>query len=116
MSGGGDCFEAAGKFMMDEGIVGRKKSLRLVHAEVTGQGAIQGVRFGHAWVEDGDTVIDKSNGRDVRMPKSIYYALGHVYDDRGDSNMHVYTPQEFRKMVMRYSHWGPWDLETSSGL
>ena len=121
----GDCFEAAGKYIMDNGVStwlnpDKKidKKLILVHGEVGGQGPLEGVRYGHAWVEDGNMVIDKSNGRDIKMPKDVYYALGKVIPDFPPfkPNLHKYTPEEFRKQVLRHEHWGPWDLETSSGL
>lgn len=113
-SGGGDCYEANGKFFMDQAVFpGSNTTMRLVHGEVTGQGPMEGVQYGHAWIVDGSTVIDKSNGKDLRMPKKAYYALGQI--DRND-NMHVYTPAQFRKKVMQFEHWGPWDLVTSTGL
>ncbi len=105
----GNCYEAAGRYMMSHS--SKKGSLRLVHGEVTGQGALEGVKYGHAWVEDGNNVIDVSNGRDIRMPKAIYYALGQIRD-----NVHRYTPQEFTDKIMKHEHWGPWDLKTSTGL
>lgn len=109
---GGDCYEANGRYFMDHAVFpGGEPHLRLVHGEVTGQGRLDGVKYGHAWIEDGGTVIDVSNGRNLRMPKAAYYALGRI-----DDNIHVYTPEQFRKKVMQYKHWGPWDLVTSSGL
>ena len=108
----GDCYEAAGKYIMDKCLfAGPNCDLILVHAEVTGQGPIQGLKHGHAFVLDGDTVIDRSNGRDVRLPKQVYYNLGNIGD-----NLHEYTFKEFRRKVTEYRHWGPWDLETESGL
>jgi len=99
--------------------------LVLVHGEVSGQGSLEGVRYGHAWVEDGDTVIDQSNGRDLRVPKVFYYTLGQIssetFDDEGYSpmggqNVHKYTWEEAREKIIESEHWGPWDLETSTGL
>jgi hypothetical protein len=87
---------------------GKKSNMVLVHGEVTGQGAIAGVKYGHAWVEEGDMVIDKSNGRDLKIPKIMYYALGHIHSDR----VFKYTFDEFKKKVSKYKHWGPWDLKT----
>jgi hypothetical protein len=110
----GDCYEANGKYFMQHAVFpGREKHLRLVHGEVAGQGPMAGVQYGHAWVEDGSTVIDVSNGKNLRLPKKVYYALGQI--DKID-NLHVYTPEQFRKKVLQYEHWGPWDLKTSSGL
>ena len=109
--GQGDCYEAAGKYLMDECLFsGKGCALLLVHAEVTGQGQIQDLKHGHAFVLDGDTVIDKSNGRDVQMPKAAYYALGQIGD-----NLHEYTYEEFRRKILEYEHWGPWDLKTETG-
>ena len=87
--------------------------LRLVHAEVAGQGPLAGVTFGHAWVLDGDTVIDRSNGRDVVMPRQLYYALGHVDEI---ANEYVYSWSETRDKLREFEHYGPWDLETATGL
>ena len=112
--GCGDCYEANGRYFMDHAVYrGSETGLRLVHGEVTGQGPLSGVSYGHAWVEDGDDVIDVSNSRNVRMPKAVYYALGQI--DR-NANTHVYTPEQFRLKVTEYEHWGPWDLQTSTGL
>ena len=61
MNANGDCYEAAGKYMMDNCMMGGC-SLILVHGEVQGQGHLGGVTYGHAWVLDGGTVIDVSNG------------------------------------------------------
>jgi len=109
----GDCYEAAGRYILDQSLVGDTSNLRIVHGEVAGQGPLEGTTFGHAWVLDGDTVIDRSNGRDIRMPKAIYYALGAI--DQID-NVRVYTPDQARERMLRYEHFGPWDLKTRSGL
>jgi hypothetical protein len=103
----GDCYEAAAKYLMDETLYGHKNlHLKLVHGEVTGQGPIEGVKYGHAWVLDGDTVIDKSNGRDVRMPKAFYYALGQI------ERTIEYTYEEARDKLLEHQTYGPWDLKT----
>ena len=106
----GDCYEAAGEYMM-RFLFGGGEDILLVHGEVTGQGPLEGLKYGHAWVEKGDTVIDLSNGRNLRMPKALYYQLGRI-----GSNVHKYTMAEFRRKVSRHKHWGPWDLKTESGL
>lgn len=74
---------------------------KLVHGIVTGQGAIEGIQYGHAWVEDGDTVID--NTIPIEISKDAYYAIGNIeytksYDLLGVS-----------KMVDKYGTYGPWD-------
>jgi hypothetical protein len=110
-SGGGDCYVANGQEFMDRAFIGGDSSMRLVHGEVTGQGPLEGIKYGHAWIEDGNTVYDFSNGRSIVMPKSKYYAIGQIGD-----NIHVYTPKQFQKKILQYGHWGPWDLKTSTGL
>jgi hypothetical protein len=110
---GGDCYEAAGKYMMDECMFGDDCNLILVHGEVAGQGALDGVTFGHAWVLDGGTVIDQSNNRNLQLPRVLYYSLGQI-DNIG--NTHEYSWEQARKIIMEYGHWGPWDLATESGL
>jgi len=127
----GDCYEAAGKYIMDMCNDSGCHST-LVHGEVAGQGPLAGVRYGHAWVEDGNTVIDKSNGRDLEMPKAIYYAIGQIASPDmskwgtpegmqdpelfSGGNLHKYTWEEAREKILEYGHWGPWDLKTSTGL
>ena len=112
--GSGDCYDSNGRYFMAKALFpGSDKSLRLVHGEVTGQGPLAGVNYGHCWIEDGNTVIDVSNGKKVRMPKAVYYALGGI-DHNG--NLHKYTAREFQRKVSKHEHWGPWDLRTSTGL
>lgn len=110
---GGDCYEAAGKYMMDRCMFDASCGIKLVHGEVSGQGPLEGVTYGHAWIVDGETVIDRSNGRNLQMPKSVYYALGQIDNI---SNLHEYTWEEARKHIMVLEHWGPWELRTKTGL
>lgn len=126
-STGGDCYEAAANFilhrstlhMMSGGKVGGSAeevaNFIVVHAEVMGQGPLEGTSFGHAFVIDtaSDTVIDQSNGRDIRLPRMIYYAIGAIEEI---GNYHEYTPEEVMENLIKYKHYGPWDLKTSSGL
>lgn len=116
MPANGDCYEAAFNFMMDQCMFNPSQAGKytLVHAEVMGQGPIEGVTFGHAFVvKDGNTVIDRSNGRNIELPKNVYYAIGRIYDI---GNIHEYTWEDARKIVSRTGHYGPWGLKTGSGL
>lgn len=105
----GDCYEAAGRYMTDH----MSKSLVLVHGEVEGQGPLKGVRFGHAWIEDGDNVIEVANGNHLVLPKLIYYSLGNI---DWIKNYHKYDMKQFTSNLVKYGTWGPWNLKTSSGL
>lgn len=107
----GDCYEANGRLFMDMAVIRGDESLRLVHGEVTGQGPLEGVKYGHAWIEDRGTVIDHSDGRSIEMPKDLYYKIGRIAD-----NVHKYNVKQFRKKVLQTGHWGPWDLKTSTGM
>lgn len=106
---GGDCYEAAGRRMLDE--AGRDPRMRLVHAVcLIGAGPQEGVPFGHAWIErdyGGGLVLchDVSNGRDLQIVQALYYAAGRP------CQIHRYTLREARAMVVRHGHWGPWELE-----
>jgi len=111
---GGDCYQAAGRYMMDHCLeADRCDDLILVHGEVAGQGALEGMTYGHAWVLGNGMVIDKANGRDLQVPKPLYYAIGQI-DYIG--NTIEYTWEEARKNILEHEHWGPWGLETESGL
>ena len=112
----GDCYEAAFKFIMDECNFTPENSKRyiLVHAEVMGQGEIEGTTFGHAFVvKDHALVIDRSNGRNLEMPAFLYYAIGQINDI---GNEHQYTWEEARQKALEIGTYGPWDLVTESGL
>ena len=107
--------------MMDNCMIGKCNYI-LVHGEVTGQGPLEGVKYGHCWIEDGDIVIDVSNGRNIRMPKEVYYLLGRIGSPETArfgieaGNLHKYTWEEAREKILQHEHWGPWDLETETGL
>ena len=109
----GDCYQAAANYMMDQCLYGGNKHLVLVHGEVCGQGPLSGVTYGHAWVEDGDTVIDLSNGRNLRVLKVVYYAIGGVSHL---NNTHRYTWDEAKVMLLTRKVYGPWELQTATGL
>jgi hypothetical protein len=112
----GDCYEAAAKLILaitSRGIIDRP-DVRLVHAEVIGNGEVKGLRFGHAFLLfDDQRVLDISNGQVVVMSKERYYRLSGI-DQIG--NVIEYTAKEAIGKMCAYEHYGPWDLETESGL
>ena len=126
MTNMGNCYEAAGRFLMNNCTGQSNCEYTLVHAEVIGQGQLNGVPYGHAWVEDSQgRVHDYSNGRNLIMPKEVYYLLGNVenrvvWTDDGrkerEPKIYKYTWQEASQMMLDMEHWGPWELETESGL
>lgn len=111
-SRGGDCYEAAGSFFVDNALF-EDTDMVLVHGEVAGQGKLEGTNFGHAWIEQHGMVLDKSNGRDIRLPIQVYYAIGRI--DK-INNLHRYSREQAFRKITATGHWGPWDLKTSTGL
>lgn len=113
----GDCYEAAARFLLDAGTFGDADTLRLVHGVVSGQGPLRGRRIDHAWVEAvapgvhrvHDMIIDRSNGRDLRLSRGLYYAVGKI--ETGECR--YCTFEEARAMVLKHGHYGPWEEESS---
>lgn len=112
---GGDCYEAAGQFCMGSVFMPEPIEFvgepHLVHAEVKGQGKAEGIRFGHAWVEDDENVYDYSNGRRIVMPKVVYYAIGDIQTDNS-LKYQRYTFPEARAKMLKTKHYGSWDIDT----
>lgn len=102
LSGDGNCYEVAGNAALEAFIRGR--DVTVCHGEVSGQGPLEGVRFGHAWIEQGGTVIDRSNGNNISMPVFAYYALGKIDPGQVDK----YTAKEAVEMMQATGHYGPW--------
>lgn len=96
----GDCYEAAAQLLYAHR---SWPGVWLVHGTVTGQGPIAGVRYGHAWVEIGDVVIDPSNRRFVVARKSVYYAAGEITE-----SVERYTFLEAARQMLETGHYGPW--------
>ena len=99
----GDCYQAAGRLIMN--FMGEKRA-KLVHGMVNGQGALKGIRFGHAWVEYGSKILDHSNGKKQEIPKAVYYALGDIKP----SECKYYNGTEAAKWMLKTEHWGPWEM------
>ena len=101
LEGKGDCYQAAGRLIM--GYIGKGK---LVHGMVNGQGSLDGIRFGHAWVEVGSKVLDHSNGKKKTIPKKLYYAMGRIKP----SECKYYKYKDAAKFMVSKGHWGPWEM------
>ena len=112
---GGDCYEAAGQFCMGSAFMPEPIEFvgepHLVHAEVKGQGKAEGIRFGHAWIEDDENVYDYSNGRRIVMPKVVYYAIGDIQTENPEKYQ-KYTFPEARAKMLKTKHYGSWDIDT----
>jgi len=120
---GGDCYYVAGTIAMSEKLPKLAKEFKIpdfqgtpyvVHSEVSGQGAISGLRYGHAWVEDDLYVYDFSNGREIVFPKQLYYSMGNVVTKK--PKYYKYTFKEAVDKMLETGHYGSWELKTESGL
>ena len=97
---GGECYQNALTYMMTNP---RNKNLRLCHGLVTGQGDIEGIVYTHAWVENGNKVIDKTIN--VELDKRLYYAIGNIKKN----DVYSYTHQEMSENVRNFKTYGPWE-------
>ena len=104
----GDCYEAALKKLMDLYMKGNTTA-RVVHADITPRlGPLTGRTYGHAWVEDGDKVIDCSNNHTADIDeitggrKDVYYGITHP------KNIKIYNFQQLGKMVTKHHTYGPY--------
>lgn len=99
----GDCFRTAWNTFYN--MIGDKPLL--VHGVVTGRGALQGVRFVHAWVEVGDTVYDKTMPMFAEgFPKQGYYGLANIGDD---NLVFRYDSADVADRAALYNTYGPWE-------
>ena len=98
----GDCFPTAFNHLMDVGIDGNDlhgKRFVLVHGNLPH--LPQDHEFNHAWVEEGDTVHEVSNGQNLRVARAEYYATNRVTKTRRYSVIEA--------MARGADDMGPWD-------
>jgi len=122
---GGNCFDNAFSYIFEEGIIKGNNSLQLVHAIIRPlMGPLSGVEFGHAWVENGENVIDTSRNNEV-MDKHTFYMLGGLINfptfediNQGkpkltikEEKIHRYSVQDAKKMAVKHEMHGPWEEE-----
>ena len=97
----GDCFKAAFDHLVDIGAADLDgEKFILVHGNLAH--LPQDTEVNHAWVEEGDTVHEVSNGLNKRIPKDKYYADFQV------KNIRRYTLIEAFKLNGGV-HYGPWN-------
>jgi ribosomal protein S18 acetylase RimI-like enzyme len=114
----GDCYKVTGVLAINNSDqIGDYKFIGtpyIIHAEVTGQGSINGIKYGHAWIEDDVYAYDYSNGFKLMAPKVLYHKWGNVKTQPG--KFYKYTFREAKEKMYDLEHYGPWDLETESGF
>jgi len=97
---GGDCYQCAGRYVWDN-----PETHTLVHANVTGQGPIKGVRYGHAFTEyqdDNGITMVYDPSADVTLPADFYYSLGQINPDE----VKRYSHEEMNKKLAETGDWG----------
>ena len=72
----GDCYEANGRHLLNQGFVDKAGGHVLVHGVAIL--STDGKPFGHCWIEKGNTVYDYSNGKNIKIPKKVFYSLGQI--------------------------------------
>ena len=80
----GDCYVQAYRYMQSH------PDVTLVHGIVTGQGPIQGLQYNHAWIEDGDMVIDKTIN--LTIPKIMNFC-----EFLGKNEINILNPKDSDK-------------------
>ena len=98
----GTCYQDAMDYMMTHSKRG-KDDILLCHGLVTGQGAIKGIVYNHAWIEKGNKVIDETVN--LTIDKRVYYAIGNIKE----KNVFRYTFDEMAKKVTKFKTYGPWE-------
>lgn len=110
VNGNGDCFDTAfdTAFDLKDKYPG---TVYVCHGRPIGRGPIDGIEFWHAWVEirtdDGELVIDRSNGLDFAGPAPAYYAVGQI----DPAKVIAYPIEDAVAKILEYRHYGPWSDE-----
>ena len=105
----GDCFEVAGRNMLELDSTMEKAGYKMVHALVYGEGELEGRRFGHAFNKLGDVIFDNSNGNKIMMREGNYFKQGGINPKEKGAYVEYNKEQSLLKLG-KYHHWGPWEL------
>jgi hypothetical protein len=105
----GNCYHAAVTLAMNARALGLE-NVSVVQGTLLGQGPLEGVRFGHSWVEadvpGGTTriVLDYSSGNSLVMDRDTYRFLQQARD------VHEYGVGDARSLAAG-SDYGPWTTD-----
>lgn len=92
----GDCFQNVQDYVLDND----SPTLIVVHGKVTNK---ENKVLAHAWIEDGDIVLDPTTG--IKTTKEKYYrALKAVPENK-------YNPMDAIKIRFKTGNYGPWTAE-----
>ncbi len=102
-TGSGHCYEYAFREFINH-----PKNRVLVHGLVNGQGPLEGVKYGHAWIIDeyNECVIDKTQpSGQQKIPLGLYYWIGKI----DPSETVEYDLKSALTNATETGHYGPWD-------
>ena len=101
----GDCYIKAYQYFQANAF--KNNNLILVHGLVTGQGPLEGIVYNHAWIEDGNKIIDLTLPPKLQksFSKSKYYKIGKIKE----SNVYKYNYNEVIEKSIEYKTYGPWE-------
>lgn len=107
----GDCYLVSGRIVLE---LSNKEinyigTPYLVHAEVQ-HSQLKNIRYGHAFIEDDVFVYDFSNGRELVVPKQLYYHFGDI-NPKDEKKYRKYTFKEAKKKMYETENFGCWDLD-----
>jgi hypothetical protein len=113
--GQGNCYQAANTLLLAAEELGLRNPV-VVQATVMGQGELEGVRFGHSWLEADAQSMTDPQGNEVTfrnaydfasgnahvMPDALYRHIGQV------ENVHEYDADEAMAKMLETRNYGPW--------
>ena len=99
VKGLGECFNKTADYALDHW--DESDDVKIIHGLIIGQGPIEGILHGHAWLQKGDQVIDLENN--ISLDVSTYEALAQIKYKK------EYTIKEALKAMSEAGHKGPWD-------
>jgi len=97
---GGDCYQQALNYF-------NMNDCDLVHGLVSGQGALTGIVYNHAWCENKGKIIDMTLPKDIQksIPIDAYYALGKI------EITYKYNRESANEKMVEYGTYGPWEKD-----
>lgn len=98
---GGTCYVDAANYFLEN--TNKNTDLKLVHGLPTGQNAIAGIVYGHAWCEDRDFVYDSNCSNPI--PIDLYYFIGKI------NVAYKYERKEAVNKLLEEANYGPWEQE-----
>lgn len=108
--GRGNCYQASMTLMLASDRLGLTDP-KIVQASVVGDGGgLEGVRYGHSWLESSGLAYDLSSGHTTIMPVETYRKLGNV------ENVHEYNRDQAFVAAVKAGNYGPWTDDLLKGM